>query len=144
MQQITHISSPCHVIWWSRVSGLNSAYFEKSLIFLKFTTDSGSPTLYLSESVEFVSMGPELMNLFYMRKRVPGPKNPYFENPKYFSTFLYTPVALHRAFPNHLKLCYYDQNWRTYGACSYGFSNFWFGPKKAASPTLLKTAINIG
>ena len=101
------LSLPCYMMkqCWKRVSRLNTAYIEKSWIFLKFLTDSDSPTLYLSESVKFVSIGPELTNLCYMRKRVPGPKNPYFENPKYFSTFLYIPVALHRTFLNHSKLC---------------------------------------
>ena len=64
---------------------LTTAYFEKMLIFLKFITDSSSPTSYLSESVKIVFIHLKLTNLCYMRNGVPGPKIPYFENYKYFS-----------------------------------------------------------
>ena len=53
---------------------LNTAYIEKSWIFVKFLTDSDSPTSYLSELVKFVFTRPELTKLYYMRNRVPGPK----------------------------------------------------------------------
>jgi len=90
-------------------------------IFLKFITDSSSPTFYLSESVEIMFIWLELMNLCYMRNGVPGPKIPYFENYKYFSWFLHILVALHRTFLNHLKSCLSAQIWWTYRPHGDGF-----------------------
>jgi len=66
----------------------------------------------------------------------------YFKNHHYFSNLLHILVALHRTFSNHFKLCFYDQTWPTYEPCGNGFSIFLFRPKKAASPTLLQTAIS--
>jgi len=66
----------------------------------------------------------------------------YFKNLQYFFRFLHILVALYRTFLNHLQLCLYDQDSQSYEAYSDGFSNFLFRPKKAASPSLLKTAIS--
>ena len=86
---ITQLISTLLVMLYDEIgclrSGLNTAYFERLLIFLKFLTDSSSPTLYLSESVKILFIWLELMNLCYMRNGVPGPKIPCFKNHKYFS-----------------------------------------------------------
>jgi len=130
-------------MWWNRVSGLNTAYFEDLPISPHSFTYSSSPTLYLSKSVKIILIQWELTNLCYMGNGAAGPKIAYFENHRYFSQFLHIPVVLHCTFPDHSESCYSEKNWRTYKLYRDGFSNFWFWPKKAAeSPSLLQTAIN--
>jgi len=125
----------------NRVPGIITPWVKIPWIFLKFILYSSSPTLYLSKSLTIELIRPKLTKIHSMIKQGTWAQFTYFKSHHYFSKFLYILVALRRTFSNHLKLCCYDQNWPTYEAFGNGFSNFWFGPKKAASPTLLQTAI---
>ena len=127
----------------NRVPGIITPWVKIPWIFLKFILYSSSPTLYLSKSLTIELIWPELTKIRSMIKQGIWAQFTYSKNHHYFSNFLHIPVALHRTFSNHLQLCFYDQNWPTYEACGNGFSKFWFGPKKAGSPTLLQMAIKL-
>ena len=122
----------------NRVPGIITPWVKIPWMFLKFILYSSSPTLYLSKSLTIELIRPELTKIHSMIKQGTWA---YFKNHHYFSKFLHIIVTLHCTFSNHLQLCCYDQNWPTYEARGNGFSIFWFGPKKAASPTLLQMAI---